>query len=107
MASRSAIESPTRIAGQIIALAERIAPDTDVDTKASRQRKGIVAVLETMLSMLEAMLRDCVYKEQRPRGAELNEASICKISEMFFFILARKAFIFGSSAIITTSTLFA
>lgn len=65
--------SPTRAAEDILAMAGRIDMGTVEDTDASRLRKGIVSVLETMLSLMELRLRNFASGGKLKKGASKAE----------------------------------
>ena len=68
--------SPALGADVLASLAERINMGTEEDTPASRRRKGMVAVLETMLSLMEMKLTERVRKTKGP-----SPAALCEIME--------------------------
>ena len=58
--------SPTHAAERIQTLAERLHAGGEDDTPAAAKRKAVIAVLETMLSLLELRLRDAMRKAADP-----------------------------------------
>lgn len=71
----AAILPPTSTAEKLQALAERIKVGTSDDTPASRRRKGVIAVLETILSLLETVL----YEAAAGSPAPADERTLCEI----------------------------
>lgn len=73
--------SPTNAAEKILAFAENIDLGTAGDTEASKARKGIVAALETMLSLLEAKMMDAVTARAAGKKKNRSPAEITALME--------------------------
>ena len=71
----AAVLPPTSTAERLMALAGRLKIGTSDDTPAQRLRKGVIAVLDTMLSLLESML----YDAAAGNSATADAHTLCEI----------------------------